>query len=63
MTNQLVQEAPFHPGYEDAVYQNETSPVMAELERFRKMNACYLRFSEVSVNFCKSSKLARTTPL
>ena len=61
MTNHLVQEAPFHPGYEDAVYKNEVSPVMAELERFRKMNARYLRFSEVTVDFCKSSKIAPTT--
>jgi hypothetical protein len=29
---------------------------MAELESFRKMNARYLGFSEVIVNFCKSSK-------
>jgi hypothetical protein len=45
MSNKLVQEAPFHPGYEDASYKNEVSPVMAELESFRKMNARYLGFS------------------
>jgi hypothetical protein len=61
MANKLVQEAPFHPGYEDAAYQNEVSPVMAELESFRKMNARYLQFSEVTVNFCKSSKISPAT--
>jgi hypothetical protein len=56
MSNKLVQEAPFHPGYEDASYKNEVSPVIAELESFRKMKARYLGFSEVIVDFCKSSK-------
>lgn len=56
MTNKLVEEAPFHPGYEDAAYQHEVSPMLAELESFRKMNALYLGFSEVIVNFCKTPK-------
>ncbi len=56
MTNKLVEEAPFHPGYEDAAYQHEVSPMLAELESFRKMNARYLGFSEVIVNFCKTPK-------
>jgi hypothetical protein len=62
MTNKLVQEAPFNPGYEDASYQHEASPVMTELASFRKMNACYLNFSDVIVNFCKSSKTSTATP-
>ena len=61
MSNKLVKEAPFHPGYEDASYKNEVSPVMAELEGFRKMNARYLSFSEVIVDFCKSSKIVPAT--
>jgi hypothetical protein len=61
MSNKLVKEAPFHPGYEDASYKNEVSPVMAELEGFRKMNARYLSFSEVIVDFCKSSKIVSAT--
>jgi hypothetical protein len=56
MSNKLVQEAPFHPGYEDAGYKNEVSPAIAELESFRKTNARYLDFSELIVDFCKSSK-------
>ena len=56
MSNKLVQEAPFHPGYEDAGYKNEVSPAIAELESFRKTNARYLGFSELIVDFCKSSK-------
>ena len=62
MSNKLVQEAPFHPGYEDASYENEVPPVMAELESFRKMNANYLNFSEVIVNFRKSSKISTVIP-
>ena len=56
MSNKLVQEAPFHPGYEDASYKNEVSPVIAELEASRKTNARHLGFSELIVDFCKSSK-------
>jgi hypothetical protein len=56
MSNKLVQEAPFHPGYEDAGYKNEVPPVIAELESFRKTNARHLGFSELIVDFCKSSK-------
>ncbi|MBU3592609.1 hypothetical protein ICN42_00660 [Polynucleobacter sp. 71A-WALBACH] len=62
MTNKFVEEAPFHPGYEDAAYQHEVSPMLAELESFRKINARYLRFSEVIVHFCKSSKISPSTP-
>jgi len=62
MTNTLVEEAPFHPGYEDAAYKNEVSPMIVELERFRKMNAHYLHFSTVIVDFCKSSK-SNSTPI
>ena len=56
MTNKLVEEAPFHPGYEDVAYKKEVSPVMAELERFRKMNAQYLNFSTVIVDFASRPK-------
>jgi hypothetical protein len=62
MTNKLVEEAPFHPGYEDASYKPEVSPMLAELEAFRKTNARYLRFSELIVDFCKSSKMGPSTP-
>ena len=58
MTNKLVQEAPFHPGYEDVSYKTEVSPVITEIEGFRKMNAHYLNFSEVIVNFCKAPKIS-----
>lgn len=57
MTNKLVEEAPFHPGYEDAAYRPEVSPLLAELEGLRKANARYLKFSELIVDFCKSSKV------
>ena len=60
MINKLAQEAPFYPGYEDVGYKAEVSPVITELENFRKMNAHYLNFSEVIVNFCKSPKISTT---
>ena len=62
MTNKLVEEAPFHPGYEDASFKPEISPMLAEVENFRKTNARYLRFSELIVDFCKSSKISPTNP-
>jgi hypothetical protein len=62
MTNRLVEEAPFHPGYEDAAFKREVSPMLAELESFRKTNARHLSFSGLIVDFCKSSKISPSTP-
>ena len=54
MSNLYVQEAPYHPGYEDAAFKNEVSPQIAELNEYRKMNARHLQFSNTIVQFCKS---------
>jgi len=54
MSNPYVQEAPYHPGYEDAAFKNEVSPQIAELMEYRKMNARHLQFSNTIVQFCKS---------
>ncbi len=54
MSNQYAQEAPYHPGYEDASFKNEVSPQIAELMEYRKMNARHLQFSNTIVQFCKS---------
>ena len=56
MTNKFVEEAPYHPGYEDASFKNVASPLVAEIERFRKSNSRYLNFSDVIVNFCISDQ-------
>ncbi len=61
MTNKFVEEAPYHPGYEDAAFKNEVSQMLVELGQFRKMNAHYLNFSTVIVDLCKSSKLDSTS--
>jgi hypothetical protein len=54
MTNKLVEEAPYHPGYEDVGFKGEISSAIAELDQFRKSNHRYLNFADVIVNFCAS---------
>ena len=55
MSNKFVEEAPYHPGYEDAGFKDETSRLAAEIDSFRKSNSRYLSFAEVIVDFCSSS--------
>lgn len=56
MTNKLVEDAPYHPGYEDASFQGTTSHLVAEIDSFRKSNSRYLSFADVIVNFCASDQ-------
>ncbi len=56
MTNKFVEEAPYHPGYEDAAFKGSVSPLAAEIDRFRKSNSRYLNFADVIVNFCVSDQ-------
>jgi hypothetical protein len=56
MTNKLVEEAPYHPGYEDAGLKSGASLLAAEIDEFRKSNSRYLSFAEVIVDFCASEK-------
>jgi hypothetical protein len=56
MSNQYVDEAPYHPGYEDASFKNEVSPQIAELMEYRKMSARHLQFSNTIVQFCTSDQ-------
>ena len=56
MTNKFVEEAPYHPGYEDAGFQGAASSLAAEIDGFRKSNSRYLGFAGVIVNFCKSDQ-------
>ena len=55
MSNKFVEEAPYHPGYEDVGFKDETSSLAAEIDRFRKSNSRYLSFADVIVDFCSSS--------
>jgi hypothetical protein len=55
MTNKYVEEAPYHPGYEDAGFKGEVSSVALEIDRFRKSNSRYLNFADVIVDFCVSN--------
>jgi hypothetical protein len=61
MTNKFVEEAPYHPGYEDASFKAAVSPVTAELDSFRKSNSRYLNFADVIVNFCASEQTKHLT--
>ena len=56
MTNKFVEEAPYHPGYEDAGFKTPVSPVAKEIDSFRKSNSRYLNFADVIVNFCASGQ-------
>ena len=56
MTNKFVEEAPYHPGYEDAAFKNGVSPLAAEIDQFRKSNSRYLSFADVIVDFCASQQ-------
>ena len=56
MTNKFVEEAPYHPGYEDAGFKAQASPITSELDSFRKSNVRYLNFADVIVDFCASEQ-------
>jgi hypothetical protein len=56
MTNKFVEEAPYHPGYEDASFKGEASSLAAEIDCFRKSNARHLSFADAIVNFCISNQ-------
>ena len=56
MTNKFVEEAPYHPGYEDAGFKGGDSPLAAEIDQFRKSNSRYLNFADVIVDFCASDQ-------
>jgi hypothetical protein len=51
-SEQIVAEAPYHPGYEDAVMDNnQVNPIMVELNEFRRMNEKYAKTQKVIVDF------------
>jgi hypothetical protein len=56
MKNKFVEEAPYHPGYEDAAFKSSASPLAAEIDCFRKSNSRYLSFADVIVDFCISDQ-------
>ena len=56
MTNKFVEEAPYHPGYEDVGFKSQTSSATAELDSFRKSSSRYLNFADVIVNYCAAQQ-------
>jgi len=56
MTNKFVEEAPYHPGYEDAGFKGAASSLVTEIDCFRKSNSRYLNFADVIVDFCVSDQ-------
>jgi hypothetical protein len=56
MTNKFVEEAPYHPGYEDVGFKEAASPLAQEIDGFRKSNSRYLSFADVIVDFCISDQ-------
>jgi len=57
-TSKLVEEAPYHPGYEDAVIEDgyHTNPLMQELNEYRRMNAKYNNLAKTIIQFLKDGQ-------
>lgn len=53
--NDLVKEAPYHPGYEDAAFGDVPNKTMDELNAYRVANARHEKFAKVIIEFIKSS--------
>ena len=51
MNTKLVDEAPYHPGYEDASFEQAENPLMTELAQYRKMNERYIETAKKIVEF------------
>lgn len=58
MNSKLVQEAPYHPGYEDASFEASENPMVTELNQYRKMNARYMETAKKIVEFLGSGSKA-----
>ena len=57
---QIVAEAPYHPGYEDAVMDNnQVNPIMVELNEFRRMNKMYTKTQQVIIDFIIESNKSK----
>lgn len=54
----LVEEAPYHPGYEDAVVVggHHTNLLLDELNEFRRMDAKYKKFAKTIIEFLKNGQ-------
>lgn len=51
-TEQIVAEAPYHPGYEDAAMDGyHTNPMLTELNEYRRMNQKYSKTQKVIVDY------------
>jgi hypothetical protein len=57
MSNIYTEEAPYHPGYEDASFKHEISKSISELSELRRVNSRYLKFADAIVEFCKESHI------
>jgi len=54
----IAEEAPYHPGYEDAVVMKSpdvVNPIIDELNEFRRMNEKYKVMQNTIVEFIKES--------
>jgi hypothetical protein len=54
----IVEEAPYHPGYEDAVVVKSpdiVNPMIEEINEFRRMNEKYKTMQNTIVEFIKES--------
>lgn len=51
-----AKEAPYHPGYEDAVFQAAPNKLLVELNEYRRMNEKYASLSTTIVEYIKTQK-------
>lgn len=56
MTNKYAEEAPYHPGYEDAVMTQVSNPIIDELNQYRRMNEKYSTFARTIVDYIINQK-------
>ena len=56
MTNKYAEEAPYHPGYEDAAMNQVSNPIVDELNEYRRMNEKYSTLARTIVNYVINQK-------
>jgi hypothetical protein len=53
----IVQEAPYHPGYEDAAMdRQQVNPLMVELEEYRKTRDRHFKTAQHIIQFLKDKQ-------
>lgn len=54
-TSNYADEAPYHPGYEDAAMEQVVNPMLVELNEYRRMSQKYAKTQTVIVDYIRSN--------